>query len=342
MDMRSEETLNSGESEPRSVKILNYLDGKYENDIARDAREGFGASQKYVPCKYFYDARGSKLFEDICHLPEYYPTRTELSILREIAPEIMGTFAHKDLVELGSGASLKIRMLLDAAGAPNRAGMRYIPVDISESVIIETAEDVLECYPELQVLGVVADFTCQLHLIPTVRPLTLCFLGSTIGNMEEDESILFLRSVSDNIKPDDRLLVGFDMVKSRETMEAAYNDSRGVTSEFNKNVLNVLNNELKAGFDPSDFDHLAFFNEAESRIEMHLRANRDIRVKLEAIDMELKLEKGATIHTENSRKFTQKSIEDMANQAGLSIQNWYSDPDDWFSLVLMSPQYPES
>ncbi len=342
MDMRSEETLNSGESEPQSVKILNYLDGKYENDIARDAREGLGVSQKYVPCKYFYDARGSKLFEDICHLPEYYPTRTELSILREIAPEIMGTFAHKDLVELGSGASLKIRMLLDAAGEPNRASMRYIPVDISESAIIETSEDLLERYPELQVLGVVADFTCQLHVIPMVRPLMLCFLGSTIGNMEEDESISFLRSVSDNIKPDDRLLVGFDMVKSRETMEAAYNDSRGVTSEFNKNVLNVLNNELKAGFDPSDFDHLAFFNEAESRIEMHLRANRDIRVKLEAIDMELKLEKGETIHTENSRKFTKKSIKDIANQAELSIQNWYSDPDGWFSLVLMSPQYPES
>ncbi|MCK5654239.1 MAG: L-histidine N(alpha)-methyltransferase, partial [Dehalococcoidia bacterium] len=161
--------------------------------------------------------------------------------------------------------------------------------------------------------------------------------GSTIGNMGEDETISFLQSISENMKPDDRLLVGFDMVKTRETVEAAYNDSKGVTAEFNKNILNVLNNELNANFDPSHFNHLAFFNEDCNRIEMHLRANRDISVKLNAIDLETEFKKGETIHTENSRKFTKKSIGDLASRAGLSIQNWYLDPAGWFSLVVMIP-----
>ena len=335
MNVNSGITLNTSKSGARLVETLNYMDGRYKNDIARDAQQGLTALQKYIPCKYFYDAHGSKLFEYICRLPEYYPTRTELSILREIAPELMGTFAHKDLVELGSGASLKIRVLLNAAGESNRTTLRYIPVDISVSAVIEASKDLLEQYPELQVLGVVADFTCQLDVLPTERPLMFCFLGSTIGNMGGDESMSFLQTVSKNMRLDDRLLVGFDMVKSRETMEAAYNDSKGVTAEFNKNVLNVLNSELKANFDLSHFDHLAFFNEAESRIEMYLRANRDVLVKLESLDMEVEFKKGETIHTENSKKFTKKSIEDMVKPAGLSIQNWYSDPDGWFSLVLM-------
>ncbi len=335
MNVNSGITLNTSKSGARLVETLNYMDGRYKNDIARDAQQGLTALQKYIPCKYFYDAHGSKLFEYICRLPEYYPTRTELSILREIAPELMGTFAHKDLVELGSGASLKIRVLLNAAGESNRTTLRYIPVDISVSAVIEASKNLLEKYPELQVLGVVADFTCQLDLLPTERPLMFCFLGSTIGNMGGDESMSFLQTVSKNMRLDDRLLVGFDMVKSRETMEAAYNDSKGVTAEFNKNVLNVLNSELKANFDLSHFDHLAFFNEAESRIEMYLRANRDVLVKLESLDMEVEFKKGETIHTENSKKFTRKSIEDMVKPAGLSIQNWYSDPDGWFSLVLM-------
>ena len=337
--MNRAKMANPTNSMARLVETLNHLDERHKSNLARDIREGLTASQKYIPCKYFYDARGSKLFEDICHLPEYYLTRTELSILREIAPELMGTFAHKDLVELGSGASLKVRILLAAAGEANRATMRYIPVDISESALIEASKDIAERYPELPVLGVVTDFTCHLDALPTGRPLMFSFLGSTIGNMGKEESVSFLGTLSQKMKPDDRLLVGFDMVKSRKTLEAAYNDSRGLTSEFNKNVLCVLNNELNADFDPSHFDHVAFFNEAESRIEMHLRANRDITVRLESIDMEVEFEKGETIHTENSRKFTKHMIEEMAGLAGLSIQKHYSDPDGWFYLVLMGPKW---
>lgn len=330
-------TVNTGKSKRRLVETLNYLDGKYKNDIAREIREGLTASQKYIPCKYFYDTRGSKLFEEICQLPEYYPTRTEISILRDIAPELMRTVAHKDLVELGAGANLKIRILLNAVGKSSRATLRYIPIDISQSAVIGASHGLLERYPELQVLGIIADFTSQLDVIPTERTLIFFFLGSTIGNMEQDETISFLQSISANMKPDDRLLVGFDMVKARKTIEAAYNDSMGVTAEFNKNILNVLNNELNADFDLSHFDHLAFFSEDCDRIEMHLRANRDISVKLKSIDLEIEFKKGETIHTENSRKFTKESIGDLASRAGLSIQNWYSDPAGWFSLVVMIP-----
>ena len=328
-------TANIIKSKPRLIETLNYLDGEYKNDSGREIREGLSASQKYIPCKYFYDTRGSKLFKEICQLPEYYPTRTEISILRDIAPELMETFAHKDIVELGSGANLKIGIMLDAVDKSTRATLRYIPVDISQSVVIEASQDLLERYPELQVLGIIADFTSQLDVIPTERPLMFCFLGSTIGNMGEDETISFLQSISENMKPDDRLLVGFDMVKTRETVEVAYNDSMGVTAKFNKNILNVVNNGLNANFDSSHFDHLAFFNEDHDRIEMHLRANRDISVKLKAIDLEIEFKKGETIHTENSRKFTGKSIKDLATRAGLSIENWYSDPVGWFSLVVM-------
>ena len=329
--------VNAIKSKPRLFETLNYLDGKYKNDIGKEIREGLSTSQKYIPCKYFYDARGSELFKEICQLPEYYPTRTEISIMRDIAPELMETFADKDIVELGSGANLKIGILLEAVDKSVRATLRYIPVDINESTVIEASRGLLEWYPELQVLGIIADFTYQLDVIPTERRLMFCFLGSTIGNMGEDETISFLQSISENMKPDDRLLVGFDMVKTRETVEAAYNDSKGVTAEFNKNILNVLNNELNANFDLSHFDHLAFFNEDCNRIEMHLRANRDISVKLKAIDLETEFKKGETIHTENSRKFTKKSIGDLASRAGLSIQNWYSDSAGWFSLLVMIP-----
>lgn len=335
--MRYLKRVNAIKSKPRLVETLNYLDGKYKNDIGREIREGLSASHKYIPCKYFYDARGSKLFKEICQLPEYYPTRTEISILKDIAPELMETFADKDIVELGSGANLKIGIMLDAVDKSTRATLRYIPVDINESTVIEASRGLLERYPELQVLGIIADFTSQLDVIPTGRRLMFCFLGGTIGNMGEDETISFLQSISENMKPDDRLLVGFDMVKSRETVEAAYNDSKGVTAEFNKNILNVLNNELNANFDTSYFDHLAFFSEDCNRIEMHLRANRDISVKLKSIDLEIEFKKGETIHTENSRKFTKKGIKDLASRAGLSIQNWYSDPAGWFSLVVMIP-----
>jgi L-histidine N-alpha-methyltransferase len=249
----------------------------------------------------------------------------------------MNDFACRDLIELGSGATVKVRILLDAAGKHSRGSMRYIPVDISESAITGACDDLLALYPELHVLGIVADFTQQMDAIPIEHPSMICFLGGTIGNMDPEESTAFLRGISQNLKPGDRVMVGFDMVKDRCLMEAAYNDSRGITARFNKNILGVLNHQLEADFDDGDFDHLAFFNGAESRIEMHLVANKDVHVRIQSIGLEIEMERGETIHTENSRKFTKESIEDMAGQAGLAIQSWHSDGDGWFRLVIMRP-----
>lgn len=317
------------------VEMIDCLNGRYTGTVAGDVREGLSATQKYIPSKYFYDEKGSKLFEEICQLPEYYPTRTELSILKRIAPKLMKGFAHRDLVELGSGANLKIRTLLDAVDDANRATLRYVPVDISQSAVIEASEDLLRQYPGLEVLGVLADFTSQMDVVPRERPKMICFLGSTIGNMETDERSVFLAAIAECMGEKDSLLMGFDMLKSRSTLEAAYNDSRGVTAEFNKNILKVVNEAVDGDFDPDAFEHIAFLNEHRSRIEMHLRAKRDCIVRLRSIGMDVSFSKDETIHTENSRKFAPGEIERMAKGAGLKIREWFSDPDGWFSLVLM-------
>jgi len=324
------------ELDKQFFKTINHLNECYNDDIARDARTGLTSQQKYIPCKYFYDDYGSKLFEDICSLPEYYQTRTEMFVLREIAPMLMAKLANYDIVELGSGANHKISLLLDAAGEQIRSTLRYIPVDISESALTKASQDLRRRYPELTVLGIIADFTSQLHLLPANRPRMFCFLGGTIGNMENDEAAMFLRNVCTIMKDTDKLLIGFDMVKNLNVIEAAYNDPLGITAEFNKNVLTVINRELEGDFDPDHFQHIAFYNDTFDRIEMHLKANCDVTVKLRSINAEIYMKKGETIHTENSRKFTKKSIAELANKSGLSIQRWYSDPAYWFSLVIMA------
>jgi len=333
------EPTNRYRSKTAAVRTRSYLDARPRSDIGEDARRGLTATPKYIPCKYFYDAYGSKLFEDICRLPEYYLTDVEMSILRGIAPHIMRASAHSDLVELGSGSDRKIRIMLDAAGEGNRATMRYIPVDISEAAVAEAARGLMRSYPELEVLGVVADFTRQLDVLPDGRPKLLCFLGSTIGNFGGKESVALLRGVCDTMQAGDRLLVGFDMVKPREVIEAAYNDSQDVTAEFNRNVLRVLNSELDADFDPDSFDHLAFFNEERQRVEMHLQARRDHSVRLGSIGVETSFRRGETIHTESSRKYTEPGIEELARRAGLAIKGWHTDDRRWFSVLELVPDH---
>jgi len=323
-------------ADPEMIKILNCLQGQYEDEIIEDVRKGLTSPKKSIPSKYFYDDCGSDLFEDICKLSEYYPTRIELSILKNIAPKFTQLFRNKDLVELGSGADLKIRTLLDAVGRETRATLRYIPVDINESAIFNALQSLLNRFPELEVLGIVADFTCQLNVIPDDRPTIFCFLGSTIGNFDEEETIVFLQNMAGSMKMEDRLLIGFDMVKSREILEAAYNDRTGVTAEFNKNILNVVNDSLNGNFDLRCFDHLAFYNDKHQRIEMHLKANCDFSVRLKALSLEVDFIAGDTIQTEISRKFTRDKIEELASHAGLRIANWYTDRDEWFSIVEMS------
>ncbi len=320
----------------KRIEIRSHLDRSFRSEITRDISHGLNASRKSIPSKYFYDRRGSQLFEEICALPEYYPTRTEMSILKLSAPIIMNSFNRGDIVELGSGANWKIRMLLDAAGPSKLSNLRYIPVDVSETALTEASEELLGIYPGLEVLGIVADFTMHMDVIPSERRKLILFLGSTIGNFNEKKREDFLERVARTMQKRDMLLVGFDMLKPEATLEAAYDDAQGVTSEFNKNILRVINRELGADFKPSHFDHVAFFNRDKDRIEMHLRANRNTTVSIDDLEMELNIDKDETIHTENSCKFSRQGVKELVKKSGLKIQNWYSDEKGWFSLTELT------
>ncbi|MEC4684328.1 MAG: L-histidine N(alpha)-methyltransferase [Nitrospirota bacterium] len=317
------------------METVNYINPTYHDDLKEDVLSGLTAPQKFIPSKYFYDARGSDLFEKICCLPEYYPTRTELSILKSAAPSIMHYFTDGDIVELGAGANWKIRTLLDIVPKNKLSNMRYVPVDVSEAALEASTEELLRMYPELNLLGIVADFTRHMEMIPHGREKLFVFFGSTIGNFKEDERDLFLKNVAGSMGEGDRFLLGIDMLKPRDILERAYNDSSGVTAEFNKNILNVLNRELGADFDLDHFDHRAVFNTEKERIEMYLQANVDVAAEIGSLGLTVKLEEGERILTEVCRKFTKGSVDRMAFNAGLNVSKWFSDPKGWFSLVEM-------
>ena len=300
---------------------------------AEDVRAGLTADQKFVPSRYFYDARGSILFEKICRLPEYYLTRTELALLNNHARDLTRDFTDGDLVELGSGANWKIRILLDALDRSTRSTVRYVPVDVSATALTAAARELVRIYPELEVSGVVADFTRELHKIGSTRPKLMLFFGSTIGNFDEHGSTVLLRRVADVLAAGDRFLLGMDMLKPAAVIEAAYNDSQQVTARFNKNILLVLNRELGANFDVKDFDHVAFFDSMHERVEMHLRAVRKLTVDVRKLNLSIDLAKGETIRTEICRKFSRATAQHMMKLAGLTISRWYSDPKGWFSIA---------
>ena len=318
------------------IEIKDYLDSTSQSEIRKDVFNSLTAKQKFIPSKYFYDASGSQLFEEICLLSEYYLTRAEMGILQESASDIMKPFRGGDLIELGSGANWKIRLLLDAVEMTNGGSTRYVPVDISRTALISASEELLEMYPKLKVLGIVADFIYHMEVIPNHRPKLIIFFGSTIGNLSKEDRRTFLKGVTDSMKEDDWFLIGLDMLKPIEILEAAYNDSQGITAKFNRNILSVVNKELKADFSKSDFDHLAFFNREEERVEMHLQANRDMHVKLNEIDLTVEIKKGETIHTENCYKFSREKAEDIFSEAKLKVTDWFMDDRERFSLVKLT------
>ncbi len=320
----------------QGIVVHSHLTGTYRDEIAKDVFMGLTAPQKYIPSKYFYDARGSGLFERICRLPEYYPTRTEMSILKKSASRIMGSFDKGDLVELGSGANWKIKLLLDAAGEDKLPHLRYVPVDVSKTALVNASKELLKMYPGLEVAGIVADFMLHLERVPSDRPRLIFFLGSTIGNLDVPVRNRFLRLVADSMKPCDRFLVGFDMLKPKEKLETAYNDSEGITSKFNKNVLHVLNRELNANFDISHFRHVAFFNEKKKRVEMHLQAKQSLEVTIDDLGLVVEIDKDETIHTEICNKFSRACVEHMVDKAGLQITQWFFDSREWFSLTELA------
>jgi L-histidine N-alpha-methyltransferase len=318
------------------IEIINYRKDTFHSDIKADVLRGLTSCQKSIPSKYFYDANGSRLFEEICGLPEYYQTRTELSILKNSATHIVRNLRQADIIELGSGSNLKIRTLLDACSKPRKADICYMPVDISESALVESSGELLDSYPDLKIAGIVADFTKHIDKIPLERERLFVFFGSTIGNFGDEARVDLLKRVACIMGPGDRFLLGIDMLKPACMLERAYNDSRGLTAEFNKNILNVVNRELNADFDPSHFDHIAFYNADMERVEMHLRANRDISVEIKKLCMQVSMKKSEPIHTEICGKFSRESAEAMAEEAGLRIERWYSDPQGWFSLIELA------
>lgn len=249
--------------------------------LRADVLHGLTRHPKTLPPKWFYDAHGSELFEEITRLPEYYPTRAEREILVARAPEIAAASGAKTLIELGSGSSEKTRHLLDALPGLHS----YVPVDVSESALRGAAEALLVERPDLSVHALIADFTGELVLPDTPGPRLVAFLGGTIGNLLPDERAVFLKSVRSLLSPGDALLLGTDLVKDEEVLVAAYDDAAGVTAAFNKNVLTVVDRELGADFDPADFDHVALWDRRQEWIEMRLRARRALTVKIPGLDL---------------------------------------------------------
>lgn len=284
----------------------------------------------------FYDERGSELFEEITRLPEYYPTRAEQALLREHVAAWIERQRPRSLVELGAGSAAKTRVILEAMTA-QAAEVRYLPVDISADFLERTAAGLRRQYPNLQVTPVAADFTRALSLPASLpRPVLLTFLGSTIGNFQPAEATELLRRVRDPMEPDDRLLVGVDLRKDPDVLEAAYNDARGVTAEFNLNLLRVVNRRFGSDFDPGAFRHRAVYDGVAHRIEMHLVSTRRQTVHVPGAG-EFMLEEGETIRTEISCKYDRRSVEELFAAARLTLVEWRAAPDGLFALALGAP-----
>jgi L-histidine N-alpha-methyltransferase len=307
-----------------------------ERHLADDVLDGLTRPFKELPPKHFYDARGSELFERICALPDYYPTRTELAILRDRAGDIVSDAGGPaELVELGCGSTVKARLLLDAMTS-NGGAARYVPVDVSERVVLEAAEALTDTYAGLQVHGVVGDFERHLDRVPTANGdgRLVAFLGGTIGNFPPGSRRRMLREIAGLLGPGDHVVLGTDLVKDPAVIEAAYDDPDGVTAEFNRNVLHVMNRELGANFEPAAFDHVAFFDRSREWVEMRLRAQRPCRVRIADLDLDVEFAAGEELRTEISAKFTRDRLDGDYAAAGLQLSGWYTDPEDLFAVTL--------
>ena len=328
--------MNPGAAtEQIAIEIEVHLAANGGETMARDVRAGLAAEPKELAPKYFYDERGSQLFERITELPEYYPTRAERSILAERAAEIHAAAGSPStLVELGSGSAAKTRHLLSAMRDAGCLGT-YVPVDISEEITHETAERLVREYPGLLVRGLVCDFEHDLERIPNGGGGRLiAFLGGTIGNLYPDARREFLARLAALLGPDDRILLGTDLVKEPARLEAAYDDSLGVTAEFNKNVLCVLNRDLGADFDPDAFEHVARYDGEQARMDIRLRSLAEQTVRVEDLDLEVGFAAGEEMRTEISAKFTREHLEEVYAEAGLEMSGWFTDEAEDYALSL--------
>jgi L-histidine N-alpha-methyltransferase len=320
----------------RDITIVSRL-GADERTLAFDVLDGLTRPFKEIPPKHFYDTEGARLFDEITRLPEYYPTRSERAILAAHSGDIVRDTGAAELVELGSGVPTKTLLLLDAMRGAGTLD-RYVPFDVSEVVLRESAENLVERYPGLRVYGVVGDFERHLDALPPAEgPRVVAFLGGTIGNFPPGSRRRFLRSLGRGLRAQDVLLLGTDLVKDPAVLEAAYNDAAGVTAAFNRNVLAVINRELDADFDLEAFEHVAFYDRQHEWIEMRLRALRPQVVDVRRLGLTVHFANREELRTEISAKFTRERLEADLGAAGLGLRAWLTDPDALFALSVAGP-----
>ena len=327
-------TQTSTRSVPKRLSLVRLSEDSHPQSFAEAVREGLTSRPKTLPCHYLYDPEGSKLFEAICDLPEYYLTRTEDAILRDHAEAMLcGWEKAPVLIELGSGSSTKTRRLIGAA-LDLYGELHYIPIDVSASILEESARDLVRDYHHLRVTGYAGDYRVALGEIArrVRRPKCVVFLGSSLGNYEEAEAVELLTLMANSMGADDRLLLGTDLAKDRATLEAAYDDSQGVSAAFNRNMLARINRELGGDFDPSLFEHRATYRPDLGRVEMHLVSRRSQRVHVPGAGVEIAFAEGETIHTENSHKYTLATLASFAAKAGFVEESAWTDERGLFRV----------
>jgi len=307
----------------------------FRAQMVEDVTRGLTAKNKSIPSIYIYDDHGSELFEQITTLPEYYLTRAETEILVAHANGIMDLAQPDELMEIGAGYARKTRLLISAMHNTG-TGSRYVPIDVSDAALKHAGDALTGTYPWLTVDAYIGDFMLDLHRVPHEGRRVVAFLGSTIGNLPPDVRHAFLVEVATSLNPGDAFLLGVDLVKDERTMVAAYSDSQGVSAQFNKNVLTVINTSLVGNLPLDAFEHETRFNAECSCMEQSLRATRDIHASLEAIDLDIDIANGESIHTEFSCKFTTDSISDELVSAGLSVSSIFTDELDRFAVVIAS------
>lgn len=312
---------------------VHLTDADLTEALRADARRGLTASPKWLPPKWFYDARGSELFEQITALPEYYPTRTERALLETVAPAIARTAQAEVLVELGSGSAAKTRLLLNALTSEGPL-KTYVPQDVSATALRASADEVAAEFPGLAVHGVVSDFTDTLGTLPRGGRRMIAFLGGTIGNMVPEERAEFLTGIHDVLEPGEQLLLGAGLVVDPGIIVPAYDDAAGITAEFNRNVLRVLNSRLRADFDPEAFRHIAHWDAGNEWIEMRLEATREMEVTVADLGFTARFARGEQIRTEISAKFRLPALDRELRGAGFATEHAWTDPDNRFALVL--------
>ena len=320
-----------------SEKVRIYRPAHYihQNTFAEDVKLGLTSYKKYLLPKYFYDEKGSEYFENICDTEEYYPTRTEISILKNLSDTISERNPDTNLIiELGSGSSLKTNYLLKSF-LKTREVLTYAPIDVS-SILIDSSKMLSEKYPDLYIKGIISFYEEGLDFIFSNDNSTklILFFGSSIGNFSKEERIDFMKMMKKYMNRSDRLLIGFDLIKSNKILEAAYNDSEGITAKFNLNILQRINNELEGNFDLKKFEHSAIFNDDAGRIEMYLTAKEKMEADIPGIDETVSFKKDEKIHTENSYKFNFKIINELAEDSGMEFSDFYTDEKEYFSLCV--------